>query len=81
MSDNNTSPAVSGSGRGNPAFHATVFRRGGHLIPSHRHGSQRTKRWEAMGPKPRWWMAISTGPAGSLPIDSCSPIKCRDEVR
>src|SRR5438093_3030981 len=38
-----------------PATYATVFRRGGFLSPSHRHGSPRTKRGETTGPKPRWW--------------------------
>ena len=38
-----------------PASYATVLRRGGFLSPSHRHGSPRTKRGEATGPKPCWW--------------------------
>jgi len=38
---------------GRISHHAAVFRRGGNLLPLHRHGSQRTQRREAMSPEPR----------------------------
>lgn len=44
-----------------PANHAAVFRRGGDLNPSRRHGSQRTQRREATSPQPCKWFAAEPG--------------------
>ncbi len=44
-----------------PANDAAVFRRGGDLYASHRHGSQRTQRREATSPEPCEWSTREPG--------------------
>ena len=50
-----------GPGGLQPAEYAAVFRRGGDLSPSRRHGSQRTQRREATSPEPCKWFPAGLG--------------------
>ena len=50
-----------GPGGLQPAYDTAVFRCGGELSLSRRHGSQRTQRWEATSPEPCKWFPAGLG--------------------
>jgi len=52
---------MAGPGGLQPASHAAVFRRGGEVSRSRRHGSQRTQRREATSPEPCKWFRVGLG--------------------
>jgi len=58
---------MAGPGGLQPADDTAVFRRGGKVSRSRRHGSQRTQRREATSPEPRKWFRVGLGhPCSSL---------------